>query len=162
MDAYFALYPLANVRSLSAIQRGKVQRDYFQVLADGLKNAQVCGNAVITWLGDLENPDMVGEMADILLRDDETNWVLVYGDFGGKLILSVRTEQDKVHADKVIRHIVGKHGTGGGHPSYAGGQMPYPADNPRQKEKLRKLIEKRFLEAVLEAPNPASKPLITR
>lgn len=161
MDAVLALYPLANTRVLSAIQRGKVQRDYFQVLGNGLKNAQVYGNAVITWLGELDNPDMVGEMADILLRDDETNWVLCYGGFEGKIIISIRTEQDKLHADKVIRHIVGKLGTGGGHPSYAGGQVPYDADKPRQQERYIKIIQKRFLESVLEVQNPAAKTLIT-
>lgn len=40
IQALTELFPLANLRMLSAIQRGKVRRDYFQMLSDALKQAR--------------------------------------------------------------------------------------------------------------------------
>jgi nanoRNase/pAp phosphatase (c-di-AMP/oligoRNAs hydrolase) len=142
------LYTIANKRMLSEIQRGKVQRDYFRMFSKALKQAKVYGNAIVTNLGAIENPDMIAEVADLLLRDDLTNWVMVCGLWRGKLMLSLRTEQEQLHADKVIRRLVARKGTGGGHPSYAGGQVRVEGLTSTKIEKLVKLITTRFVRAV--------------
>lgn len=148
MDVVMAVYPLANKRILGQIQRGRVERSYFQMLSDGLRNARVYGPAVVTSLGPVENPDMIGEISDLLLRDDETDWSVCYGLFEKRLLISIRTSADSPRADKVIRHMIGRKGTGGGHPSYAGGQIPLESEVPQQVQRLEKRILKRFLEAI--------------
>ncbi|MBM4025322.1 MAG: hypothetical protein FJ280_07935, partial [Planctomycetes bacterium] len=85
------LYPFANKRMLSIIQRGKVPRVYYQMLADALRNARVQGRAIITELGDIDNPDMIAEVADLLLREDETTWTMCTGYWRDKLLISIRT-----------------------------------------------------------------------
>jgi nanoRNase/pAp phosphatase (c-di-AMP/oligoRNAs hydrolase) len=66
LDVVLAVYPIANKRMLSEIQRGRVERNYYQMLSDGLRNARVFGPAVVTGLGTLENPDMIAEIAALL------------------------------------------------------------------------------------------------
>ncbi|HRS72623.1 MAG TPA: DHHA1 domain-containing protein, partial [Anaerohalosphaeraceae bacterium] len=149
------LMPIANKRMLSQIQRGKVDRDYFQMLENALKNAYVYSNAIVTTLGIIENPDMIAETADLLLRDDLTNWVMVYGFVNDKMLISLRTEQDELGADKVIHRMVARKGTGGGHPSYAGGQIPLGALSEVQKTRLVRKVIDRFLQQVT---NELSKP----
>lgn len=156
-EAFIKLYPLANKRMLSQIQRGNVRRDYYQMLADALTNAIVMDNAIITNLGCIENPDMIAEVADMLLRDDMTNWVMVYGSFKRKMLISLRTYAPEARADKVIHHIVARKGTGGGHPSYAGGQIPLPDDTQKALKKLEKTVVNRFFKQVVknqETPKP--------
>lgn len=148
IQALTELYTIANKRMLSQIQHGKVQRDYFQMFSNALKQAKVYDNAIVTNLGTIENPDMIAEVADLLLRDDLTNWVMVCGLCRGKLMISLRTEQEQLHADKVIRRLVARKGTGGGHPSYAGGQIGTEGLTPKQIEKLIKLITARFVRTV--------------
>ena len=148
IEVFFELYPLANKRMLSQIQHGKVRRDYYRMLADGLSNAQVYENAIVTDLGCIENPDMIAEVADLLLRDDQTNWVMVYGISCDKLLISLRTYQENARADKVIRHLVSRRGTGGGHPSYAGGQIPLEKLNAKAIEKLKTILVGRFVKDV--------------
>ncbi len=148
LNAVMALYPIANKRMLSEIQRGKVERNYFQMLGDGLRNARVCGPAIVTGLGTVENPDMIAEIADLLLRDDETYWTLCYGIYKDRLLLSIRTSRESPRADKVIRKIVGRKGTGGGHPSYAGGQISLNKTTPKAIARLENLIVKRLLTAL--------------
>jgi nanoRNase/pAp phosphatase (c-di-AMP/oligoRNAs hydrolase) len=160
-ESFIRLYPLANKRMLSQIQRGRVGRDYYQMLADALKNAYICSNAVVTDLGHIENPDMIAEVADMLLRDDLTNWVMVYGYFQQKMLISLRTEAEDGRADKVIRRIVARKGSGGGHPSYAGGQIPLPDDTQKSKRKLEKTTLNRFLKQVVKN-SESKKPLIQK
>lgn len=159
LEVVMALYPIANKRMLSEIQRGKVERNYFQMLGDGLRNARVYGPAIVTGLGRVENPDMIAEIADLLLRDDETNWTLCFGIYQDRLLLSIRTSHETLRADKVIRRIVGRKGTGGGHPSYAGGQIPLARTTPKAITHLENAVLKRFL-AALSSENAKEQKLI--
>lgn len=158
-EVFNKLYPLANKRVLSQIQRGNVSRDYYQMMADALSNAQVYDNAIVTQLGVIENPDMIAEIADMLLRDDQTNWVMVCGYFRKKMLISLRTYEDKANAAKVIHHIVSRKGTGGGHPSYAGGQIPLKDNTKMTKQRLEKTVLNRFLREVA-CRSEQQKPLI--
>jgi len=91
IEAIGLLYPLANKRMLGEIQRGEVQKEYFQMLAEALKNAKVYQGCIITALGQAENPDMIAEVADLLLREEQTYWTMCYGFANGKLLISIRT-----------------------------------------------------------------------
>jgi len=142
------LYPFANKRMLSIIQRGKVPRVYYQMLADALRNARVQGRAIITELGDIDNPDMIAEVADLLLREDETTWTMCTGYWRDKLLISIRTSEESNLAEKVIRHMVARRGTGGGHLTYAGGQIPLTKGTKKERDELERQIERRFLDAV--------------
>ena len=139
------LYPLANLRMLSQIQRGRVQRDYFPILARALQSACVYGTCIISNLGDIETPDTIGEVADLLLRDDRALWTLCYGFCQGKMLLSIRTSQVGEQADKAMRHLVARRGTGGGHETMAGGQIPLLQRTESERGKLEGIIRHRFL-----------------
>ena len=114
---------------------------------------------VASSLKKLDNPDMIGEMADLLLRHEQVIWTLCYGFYGGKMLLSVRTEDPNKRADTVMRHIVQRLGTGGGHPAMAGGQIPLKKDAHYSRPKLERLIKRRFLQ-VLGLTNRTGKKLV--
>ncbi len=148
IEAISLLFPLANKRMLSEIQRGRLQREYFKLLSYALQHARIFGNAIITRLPDVNIPDMVGEVADLLLRDDEAEWALCYGSSCQKILLSIRTSQSNIKAEEVIRSIVSEVGTGGGHETIAGGQMPLGEGTKAELRRLEGLIRRRFLKAV--------------
>jgi nanoRNase/pAp phosphatase (c-di-AMP/oligoRNAs hydrolase) len=133
---------------LSIIQRGKVPRVYYQMLADALRNARVQGPAIITELGDIDNPDMIAEVADLLLREDETTWTMCTGYWKEKLLISLRTSEENNLAEKVIRRMVARKGTGGGHLTYAGGQIPLTKGTKTERQEIEKHIEQKFLKAI--------------
>jgi len=149
IEAFEALYPLANKRMLSQIQRGTVPKEYFQMLSQALQNARLYEDRVIVaHLGPIDNPDMVGEMADLLLREDDTIWTLCTGFYNGKLWISVRTDDQANRADLIVKHVVVRHGTGGGHMTYAGGQIPLLKDTKSEMAHLENLVRRRFLKAL--------------
>jgi nanoRNase/pAp phosphatase (c-di-AMP/oligoRNAs hydrolase) len=142
------LYPIANKRMLSEIQRGSVPKEYFRMLSEALQNARVCGDSILTHIGQVNNPDMIGEVADLFLREDETHWTMCTGFFQGRFLISIRTSQEQNRADKAIKSIVARKGSGGGHLTYAGGQIPLKNDTESERRNLKKLIERKFLRAV--------------
>jgi len=148
IEAIEFLYPFANKRMLSIIQRGEVPRVYYQMLADALRNACVQGPAIVTELGDVDNPDMIAEVADLLLRDDETTWTMCTGYWNNRMLISVRTSEESNLAEKVIKHVVARKGTGGGHLTYAGGQIPLTKGTKKEREALEKDVLRKFLEAI--------------
>jgi nanoRNase/pAp phosphatase (c-di-AMP/oligoRNAs hydrolase) len=147
-EAIAYLFPIANKRMLSEIQRGEVPQAYFQMLDEALRNARKYEHAIITDLGQIDNPDMIAEVADLLLREEETYWTLCHGISGGKLFISVRTMKEEARADKIIRRVVARKGTGGGHPAYAGGQIPLKRGTKAECEALIRLVQRRFLKAI--------------
>ncbi len=148
IEAIGVLYPAANKRMLGQIERGSVQREYWQMLAEALSNAVVYGDAAVASLGKVDNPDMIAEVADLLLRDEAINCTICYGFYEDKLLLSVRTDSPEMRADKIARCLVARKGTGGGHLSYAGGQISVASLTHRQIEQLQKVVIRRALRAV--------------
>jgi len=148
IEAIEFLYPYANKRMLGVIQRGKVPRVYYQMLADALRNARVLGPAIITNLGEIDNPDMIAEVADLLLREDETTWTMCTGFWNDKLLISVRTSEESNLAEKAIKHIVARRGTGGGHMTYAGGQIPLLNRTKGGRERLVRDVQRKFVAAI--------------
>lgn len=142
------LYPLANKRMLSQIQRGRVPASYFQLLSDAIRNASVYDESIVSLLGEVDNPDMMGEVADLLLRHEKTNWTLCFGFYGGKGLLSVRSLDGVKPAGEVVHSIVRRIGTGGGHTNAAGGQIPLKEDTPDQRAKTETKVRRRFLKAL--------------
>jgi nanoRNase/pAp phosphatase (c-di-AMP/oligoRNAs hydrolase) len=148
IEAIEFLYPLANKRMLSEIQRGSVPREYFRMLDVALKNAKIYGSSIITSLGSVTNPDMIGEVADLLLREDNTIWTMCSGIFEDKLLISIRAMEPEYRADKVMKRLVARKGTGGGHLTYAGGQIPIQQKTPAESAKLEKYFVKKFLRII--------------
>lgn len=148
IEAIEFLYPFANKRMLSVIQRGKVPRVYFQMLADALRNARVQGPAIITELGEIDNPDMIAEVADLLLREDETSWTMCTGLWNEKLLISIRTSEENNVAERVMKRMVFRKGTGGGHLTYAGGQIPLTNHTKAQRQEVERHIVEKFLKVI--------------
>ena len=145
IEAYLALYPLCNKRMLGRIAMARVPRSYFRAIGMGLTNAHSVGNCVYTLLGSVETPDIVSEIADLLLRDEETTWALCIGAYGGQLLLSLRTSDLQANAGKIMGRLVGRVGTGGGHSVMAGGQIPVADATPEALHKEAHEAISRFL-----------------
>jgi len=143
-----ALYPLANARMLSMIQRGAVTASYYRILADALQDARVQGPCVFAALQRIDNPDIVAETADLFLRYEEAEWTLCSGRYKGKAWLSLRTSQTKVKAGEVMQKLVSGVGTGGGHEMSAGGQIPLVKDTRQEHDRVLRAVRERLLDEV--------------
>lgn len=123
-DIYDAFLPFADKRLLAKILYPRLPLSYFANLREGLQNLMNVGNLIVSHLGTLEQPDIVPEIADLLLRMEGKTWSLATGVHGDRVYLSIRTSNPRADAGRLMRRILGRRGKGGGHGMMAGGWVP--------------------------------------
>ena len=148
IDAYVALYTLANKRVLARIEHASLPHSYFGALAEALDAAEISGRALYAFLREGFHPDILAEAADLLLRCEGVSWVLCVGHYEGMMYLSLRAGGDDRDAGEVIRRVVGGIGRGGGHNTTAGGHIRLTIDCAAERAHVANVIRKRFLKAV--------------
>jgi nanoRNase/pAp phosphatase (c-di-AMP/oligoRNAs hydrolase) len=118
---YMSLVPSIDHRALGRIQAPGLSLGYFRNLHEALEHLQAVGTLVVSHLGELEQPDIVPEIADLLLRMKGRTWSLCSGLYEGRVYLSIRTTNPRADAGHLMRRLVGRRGKGGGHGMMAGG-----------------------------------------
>jgi nanoRNase/pAp phosphatase (c-di-AMP/oligoRNAs hydrolase) len=157
--AYLHLVPLVDHQLLYRISHTKVPREHFAALDRALRSAQVLGDVVAVNLGELSYPDLVAEVADLLLSLDRARFVLCCGRYGSKVFLSLRTDATERRAGSLMRQLIGVQGAAGGHGTMAGGRLHAPATNDAELSLAFDGLVRRFL-AINGAPDVAPVPLV--
>ena len=124
--AYDQLLPLVDRRALAKIQGARLPLNYFRTLRRALERLSSVGSLVVSHLGRVDQPDIVPEVADLLLRMEGKTWSLATGTYGDRIYLSIRTTNPRAEAGNLIRRLIGKSGRGGGHGTMAGGFVNLP------------------------------------
>ncbi len=145
---YDDVLPRANKRLLGRIQAAPLSKAYFRILHEALKNLVIVDTLVISHLGEVEQPDIVPEIADLLLRMETKTWSLCTGIFDQRIYLSIRTTNPRAQAGRLMRRLIGRRGKGGGHSMIAGGWMvPNSSDFPTAQnalgQRFAKLLRKK-------------------
>ena len=153
VDAYLNLYPLANARVLGRIVQAPLPHSYFSQLRIALDRAMLYGDRIVSYLGEIDTPEMVAEIADLLLRSENVTWAMCIGLVDGWIHLSLRTTDRERNAGRVARNLGGRRGYGGGHQALAAAQIPLPTSNGTKKktDALIRGLTKRFLKATGDA-----------
>jgi nanoRNase/pAp phosphatase (c-di-AMP/oligoRNAs hydrolase) len=159
-DAYRTLLPLCNNRILYRITTPSLPRSYFARVDAALASARTYGDVLIFDLQQVDQPEIVAEMADFLLRAEGVEVVLGLGVFAGEGILSLRSSDPTVNAGDLIQQVTAGLGSSGGHGQIAGGQIrPLPANAAGQAVLQAELV-RRLLTALGRDTSPAQ-PLLT-
>jgi nanoRNase/pAp phosphatase (c-di-AMP/oligoRNAs hydrolase) len=155
-DAFLELFPKADLARLQAISDPKVGREHFVAVDRALRNAVCWGELVAVNLGTLDFPDLVAEVADLLLPYDRAHWVVCVGRHDGTVYLSVRTDRENGKAGSLIRRVVGASGAAGGHGMIGGGRIHRPVhDDVELATVYDQLIERFRAELSIRAtPEP--------
>jgi nanoRNase/pAp phosphatase (c-di-AMP/oligoRNAs hydrolase) len=122
-EAYLELSKVADFERLYAITNPKLGREHFVALDRALRSAVVWGELLAINVGALEFPDLVAEIADLMLPYERAHWVMCVGQHKHTVYLSVRTDVPDATAGALIRRVVGAGGAAGGHGMIAGGRM---------------------------------------
>jgi nanoRNase/pAp phosphatase (c-di-AMP/oligoRNAs hydrolase) len=122
-EAYVELSKIADFERLYSITNPKLGREHFVALDRALRAAMVWGELLAINLGALDYPDLVAEVADLMLPYEKAHWVLCVGQHNRTVYLSVRTDLTEATAGSLIRRVVGSNGAAGGHGMIAGGRL---------------------------------------
>jgi nanoRNase/pAp phosphatase (c-di-AMP/oligoRNAs hydrolase) len=121
--AYLELVQLADHGALYRIANPKHPREHFAALDRAVRSARLHGDLLALNLGRLDYPDLVAEVADLMLSFEGARWVVCVGYYRQAVFLSIRTEVEHAHAGGLIRRVVGRDGAAGGHGMIAGGRL---------------------------------------
>jgi nanoRNase/pAp phosphatase (c-di-AMP/oligoRNAs hydrolase) len=123
IEASLALYPGADRELISRIRYPDLGRPYFKSLHRSLERARTRGPVIISYIGMLDYPDLVAELADFYLRFEGAYWSFCIGQFEEDIVISIRTSLRDAAAGELLRRVVGKDGNAGGHGMMAGARV---------------------------------------
>ena len=145
-EAYNWLFPRSDQALLARIEHPQVPLSYFQAYHTAYERARMQGNVITVDLGEVYMPDIVPEIAERLSSLEGAKWSLALGTFEGEIYASVRSNDKRMNAGKLIRSLTADlGGSAGGHGQMAGARVPF--EDAKGATRLRKSVLDRFLEA---------------
>jgi nanoRNase/pAp phosphatase (c-di-AMP/oligoRNAs hydrolase) len=159
IDCYNWLFPLVDKPALSRIEHPAVPARYFAAYHQAYERARLYGGgeAVLVDLGEVYVPEIVPEVAEKLVSLDGSRWSLATGSYKGELYLSLRLNDKRVNAGKLVREVCAPlGGSAGGHGAMAGARVPLRGRSP---ELLAADIFTAFLKALHVRQGPGT-PLV--
>jgi nanoRNase/pAp phosphatase (c-di-AMP/oligoRNAs hydrolase) len=146
--AFNYLSPLTNPRVLGLIEKPKLSLEYFCDYSEGLSKTVIYRDVAVTKFGFLRSESIVPELADTLLRIDGVSWSLCIGEINDMMIMSLRSTSRKYAAGTILRRLVGKSGSAGGHKDMAGGSVSLHDLDVQQRNLLPGKFIRKFLELI--------------
>ncbi len=150
-------FPQINHRLLARIQSPRLPLTYFSNLHEALENLLGVDTLIVSHLGEVEQPDIVPEIADLLLRLEGKTWALCTGFYGQRLYLSIRTSNTRADAGSLMHRLIGRRGKGGGHGMIAGGWVDASKIAPADRGRLQKQIGARLARELKKNPERMAK-----
>ncbi|MGE5233010.1 MAG: DHH family phosphoesterase [Acidobacteriota bacterium] len=151
-EIYDTLLPHADKGRLARILYPRLPLGYYRDLQCALANLEGVGTLVISHLDGLEQPDIVPEIADLLLRMEGKTWSLCTGSYHDRVYLSIRTSNPRAEAGSIMRRLLGKRGKGGGHGMIAGGWVPIEKAPGGDVRALQRQLAARLARALKKNP----------
>ena len=145
-DVILWLTNVANPEWLAKIESAPLPLAYYGDLVLALQSTFLYDDSAFCLLPRAEGQEIVGEVADLLIRCDGIKRVFCGTVMAGDLLCSVRTEDDWDSAARLVKLTLKGMGNGGGHTHRAGGKV---SGLPHQKitEKLVEELRERWLRA---------------
>ena len=124
-DASASVYlaPLADQGLLDLLERPPRSAEAMDAIGRGLAARLRAGEAVFSWVGALAVREDLAQVADFMLQEEGVTSVFVFGRVGDVVHVSARAEQGAVHVGEVASRALEGVGSGGGHPTMAGGSV---------------------------------------
>jgi nanoRNase/pAp phosphatase (c-di-AMP/oligoRNAs hydrolase) len=146
---------------LAEIESAPLTRQYFRDLALALQSTIVFDDVAFCLLPRAEGAEIVGELADMLVRCHSLHRVLAAAVVDGSLLLSVRTEHSEDNAAQLVQTVLRDLGSGGGHTHRAGGKIAGLGAGGMIDSRLKDELLRRWLVAC-GRPLSHGEPLVPR
>lgn len=160
--SYLKVYPRANKRKLAKIFNPKLPKAYFVLLYKALENTRMFRHIAHVHLGEIESPEFVSQVADLLLRHERIGWAIATGRYQRQLFISIRCTHPNADAGNMLKQMVSGIGYAGGHSQVAGGRVPLEENAAADWEGLEERIIGRFLGKLGYDEDVEWKPLLVR
>jgi nanoRNase/pAp phosphatase (c-di-AMP/oligoRNAs hydrolase) len=143
------LYPLANRDAIAQIRNAPLPESFYGTLLQALQSSFVYDELLISWVNDLESPELCSQAVDFLIRHEGIRWALCAGVCDDQLVLSLRANRPRAQAGEILRQVAARMGgRAGGHDRRAGGYIPLPSTSDSAVEQVQSEFRRRLLKAL--------------
>lgn len=121
VEAYLELAARADLKIVGKIRHAPLPRHYYSLLQEALTNARKYDKAAWSHLSKIQQPEIVAEVADLLLRMEGLRWSFCTAYVNDGLFISLRSSQPGARCSQLLRSVIGRKGSSGGHDTMAAG-----------------------------------------
>ncbi|HMO50768.1 MAG TPA: DHH family phosphoesterase [Kiritimatiellia bacterium] len=140
VDAYIDLAARADLKIVGKIRHAPLPRSYYALLQEALTNARKYDKVAWSHLSGIEQPEIVAEVADLLLRMDGIRWSFCTANVNDGLFVSLRSCQPGARCSQLLRGVISRKGSSGGHDSMAAGFMDHSSLSDVERSERRQSI----------------------
>ena len=152
LEAYTFLLARSNMSIIGEIRHAPLPRSYYAQLQEAIQNAFVYGRMAWTHLNSVQQPEIVAEIAELLCLMERVTWAFCTGYYGDNMLVSLRSEKKSARCGSLLKSLVRKQGSAGGHNQMAAGYLDMKNLSPEEKEKRRQAFVKGVLAHVEKKP----------
>ena len=166
LEAYTSLLARSNMTIIGDIRHAPLPRSYYVQLQEAIKNAFVYGRVAWTHLDAVQQPEIIAEIAELLSLMERVTWAFCTGYYGDNLLVSIRSDNKGARCGSLLKSLVRKQGSAGGHNQMAAGYLDMKGLPPAEKEKRRDAFVKSLIARIEKKPVQAesvetfAKPLV--
>lgn len=143
---FYELMKKADNKALAKIERPEMPLEYFKTISKAFQRVFIYENIVVVHLQEVESADYASLIADFFLSYQNTDWVFVTARYSKKVVMSIRSKHSKKDAGELMRTLVGRRGSGGGHMHSAGGNIDYNGTEEEAAKIEKEMVSKILLE----------------
>lgn len=110
---------------LAEIENAPLPPSYYADLSRAISKTRLDDSSAFCWLDEVKGVEIVGEMADLLIRCTEVNKACCVAKIADDIYLSVRTSPNGENATELVSRMLDGSGSCGGHRHRAGGKVCY-------------------------------------
>lgn len=146
LDVFYRLYKKCDQDLMNSLDSSRICFDDLRAYAAAIESISIYESLSFAGAGDNCPEALIATISDFVLALDEVNLSVVYSIKADGIKLSVRSDCRKFDAGRITSEALQNLGNGGGHPTMAGGFVPF---QPQMSvEVLLGVIKERFIEAV--------------
>ncbi len=149
LDMFYRLYNMSNQEIIRKLESCNLQFDDLNAYANAIRTIQVFENVSFANTGYDCPEQLVASISDFMLALSVVEFSVVYSIKPDGIKISVRSSRQDMDAGMITQKALKGIGSGGGHPSMAGGFVPFG----EFKGKTRLLIDKireRYINVITE------------
>ncbi len=137
LEAYTSLLARSNMSIIGKIRHAPLPKTYYAQLQEAIRRALVYGRVAWTHLESVEQPEIVAEVAELLSLMERVTWAFCTAYQGDNLLVSIRSEQKGARCGHLLKSLVRKQGSVGGHHAMAAGYIDMKGLSREQREERR-------------------------
>lgn len=162
VEAYTTLLARCNLKTLGGIKNAALPGAYYGYLVEAVQHAQLYGCVTWTHLESVSQPEIVAEIADLLLRRERITWAFCTAFQEDRLLVSLRSERLQVNCGRLLRTLIPRRdGSAGGHDQTAAGFVDVTGLVPEARRQRREALVTRLIHAIAgRPPLESARPLL--